>query len=113
MGMTPGARAAWSRWWADWLAWGLWALTLLGLAAALWLDWLLRRAGRSELAIRTHELPYLLAMVGMATVGVLLARRRPRHPVRSTAASTGAATTPPAPSRRSAPGCASRSTWTR
>jgi len=30
----------------------------------------------------------------------------------STAASTGAATTPPRRSRRSAPGCASRSTWT-
>jgi hypothetical protein len=31
---------------------------------------------------------------------------------RSTGASTGAATTPPGPSRRSAPACGTRSTWT-
>jgi hypothetical protein len=63
------------------LAQVLWALTLLGLAAALWLDHLLRQEGRSELAIRAHELLYVLAVVGMATVGAVLAGRRPRHPV--------------------------------
>ena len=31
--------------WAPGLAWLLWALTLSGLAAAFWLDHLLRRAG--------------------------------------------------------------------
>jgi hypothetical protein len=31
------------------LAWALWGLTLLGLAAAAWLDRLLRQAGRSDL----------------------------------------------------------------
>ena len=34
------------------LAWLLWVLTLSGLAAVVWLDHLLRRAGRSELTIR-------------------------------------------------------------
>jgi hypothetical protein len=81
MGMTPGANAAWSRWWAAGLAWALWALTLLGLGAALWLDYLLCRAGRPELGIRPHEVLYVLAVVGMATVGSVLAGRRPRHPV--------------------------------
>ena len=67
--------------WAPGLAWLLWALTLSGLAAAFWLDHLLRRAGRPELTIRTHELTYVAAMAGMATVGAVLAGRRPRHPV--------------------------------
>jgi hypothetical protein len=63
------------------LALALWALTLLGFVAVAWLDLLLRRAGRPELAIRAHELVYVLAVVGMATVGAVLAARRPRHPV--------------------------------
>src|SRR5919197_5469934 len=42
----PDAR---SRWPAV-LAWAAWALALLGLAAAAWLDHLLRQAGRPELA---------------------------------------------------------------
>jgi hypothetical protein len=67
--------------WTPWLAWLLWVLTLSGLAAVLWLDHLLRRAGRSELTIRGYELIYVVAMVGMATIGAVLAGRRPRHPV--------------------------------
>ena len=63
------------------LAWLLWGLTLSGLAAALWLDDLLRQAGRSDLTISAHELLYVAAVVGMATVGAVLAGRRPRHPV--------------------------------
>ena len=39
------------------------------------------QAGRPELTIRTHELTYLAAVVGMATVGAVLAGRRPHHPV--------------------------------
>jgi hypothetical protein len=66
-------KAARMRRWPGVLAWALWALTLLGLGAALWLDYLLRRAGRPELGIRLHELLYVLAVVGMATVGALLA----------------------------------------
>jgi hypothetical protein len=67
--------------WAAGLAWLLWALTLSGLAAAFWLDHLLRRVGHPELALRPHELLFILAIVGMATVGAVLAGRRPRHPV--------------------------------
>ena len=75
------SRAAGAGRWAPGLAWLLWALTLAGLAAAFWLDQLLRRAGRSELALRAHELIYVAALAGMATVGAVLAGRRPRHPV--------------------------------
>ena len=53
----------------------------VGLGAAFWLDQLLRRAGRPELALRPHELVYVVVPVGMATVGAVLAGRRPRHPV--------------------------------
>jgi hypothetical protein len=63
------------------LAWLLWALAMSGLAAAFWLDQLLRRAGRSELTIRAHELIFVVAIVGTGTVGAVLAGRRPRHPV--------------------------------
>jgi hypothetical protein len=67
--------------WASRLAWLLWALAMSGLAVALWLDQLLRQAGRPELTIRPYELTYLAAVVGLATVGAVLAARRPRHPV--------------------------------
>jgi hypothetical protein len=67
--------------WAPGLAWLLWALTLSGLAAAFWLDHLLRQAGRAELTIRAHELAIVAVLAGMATVGAVLAGRRPRHPV--------------------------------
>ena len=79
--MSRDADAAGADRWAPGLAWLLWALTLSGLAAALWLDQLLRRAGHPELTIRGYELTYLAAVAGMATVGAVLARRRPRHPV--------------------------------
>jgi hypothetical protein len=45
-GRRSGGRfgpAAWLRWWAAGLAWMLWGLTLLGVAAAAWLDQLLRQ----------------------------------------------------------------------
>jgi hypothetical protein len=79
--VSRDARAAGPGRWAPGLAWLLWALTVSGLAAAFWLDQLLRRAGRPELALRVHELVYVVALVGMATVGAVLAGRRPRHPV--------------------------------
>jgi hypothetical protein len=79
--VSRDADAAGADRWAPGLAWLLWALTLSGLVAVSWLDWLLRRVGRPELAIRAHELLYVLAVVGMATVGAVLAGRRPRHPV--------------------------------
>ncbi|HEX3211034.1 MAG TPA: hypothetical protein VH016_00580 [Actinomycetota bacterium] len=79
--MSTATRATGPGRWMPGLAWLLWALTLAGLGAVLWLDGLLRRAGRSELAIAAHGLLYIAAVVGMATVGVVLASRRPRHPV--------------------------------
>ena len=79
--VSPGTRAAGPGRWTPALAWLLWVLTQSGLAAVLWLDHLLRQAGRPELTIRAHELLYVAAVVGMATVGAVLASRRPRHPV--------------------------------
>lgn len=67
--------------WAPGLAWLLWAFTLSGLAAAFWVDQLLRRAGRPDLTLRAHDLLYVAAIAGMATVGAVLAGRRPHHPV--------------------------------
>jgi hypothetical protein len=81
MAVSGDVRVTGARRWAPGLAWLLWALTLSGLAGALWLDHLLRRAGRPDLTIQAHELIYVVAMVGTATVGALLAARRPRHPV--------------------------------
>jgi hypothetical protein len=81
MAVSRDARATGRARWATRLAWLLWALALSGLAAALWLDHLLRRAGHPELGLRPHELLLLVTPVGMATVGLVLAGRRPRHPV--------------------------------
>jgi hypothetical protein len=64
------------------LAWALWALVVLAIAAVAWLQHLVRQAGRPELAgPDASAVPYALAMVSAATVGALLASRRPRHPV--------------------------------
>jgi hypothetical protein len=61
------------------LAWALWVLVVLGLAASFWLEGLLRRAGRAD-PLDTAVGP-TVAMVSAATVGAVLAGRRPRHPV--------------------------------
>jgi hypothetical protein len=58
---------------------GLWVLVVLGLAAGFWLEGLLRRAGRAD-PLDTAVGP-TLAAVSEATVGAVLAGRRPRHPV--------------------------------
>jgi hypothetical protein len=79
--VSRDARPAGPGRWVPGLAWLLWGLTLSGLAAAFWLDHLLRQAGHPELTIRAHELAYVAAVVAMATVGAVLAGRRPRHPV--------------------------------
>jgi hypothetical protein len=54
-------------------------LVVLGLAAGFWLEVLLRRAGRSD-PLDTAVAP-TVATVSAATVGAVLAGRRPRHPV--------------------------------
>ena len=68
--------------WPARLAWGLWALSLLTLAAVPLLDQLLRQAGRADLVQLTSGTAFpAAAMVIGATVGAVLASRRPRHPV--------------------------------
>jgi hypothetical protein len=65
------------------LAWALWALAMLGLPMTAWLDQLSRQAGRPELAQLSggSVVAPVLGMVSAATVGAVLATRRPRHPV--------------------------------
>ena len=67
--------------WAG-LAWALWGLAMAGLVVIWWLDRLLRQLGRVDLAPLGAEVAApVLAAVSAATVGVVLASRRPRHPV--------------------------------
>jgi hypothetical protein len=75
-------KAARMRWWPGALAWALWALGMLGLAAVPWMDRLLRQVGRADLVQLTPDTAApVLALVSGATVGAVLASRRPRHPV--------------------------------
>ena len=61
---------------------GLWALVLLGLVVTAWLNHLLRRAGRLDLAQRgAPPVRTALAALSAATVGAVVASRRPSHPV--------------------------------
>jgi hypothetical protein len=77
---TAGNRGP--RRWPVELAWALWTLTVLSLPVIVWLDRLLRRAGLSELSVPVAaNLPLLVAVVSAATVGAVLASRRPAHPV--------------------------------
>jgi hypothetical protein len=80
--VTPGRRRGPLRWWAAVGAWALWGLTLLGLAATVWLDQLLRQAGKPELtSLPASSIPVVMAAVSAASVGAVLAARRPAHPV--------------------------------
>jgi hypothetical protein len=65
------------------LAWALWLASLLCLAAVPWLDELLRRAGRADLVqfVFPDVATPVLALVSSATVGAVVAARRPAHPV--------------------------------
>jgi len=82
MAVTVADRPARTRRRAGVAAWALWALALLGLATVPWFDRLARQAGRPELAqLSASTIPDLLAIVVAATVGAVLASRRPRHPV--------------------------------
>jgi hypothetical protein len=68
--------------WPRWLAWGLWALTLLSLLVVVWLDQLLRQAGLGDLSpLQAANLLWILAGLSAATVGAVLASRRPAHQV--------------------------------
>jgi hypothetical protein len=78
----PDPAGVQTSWWPGVLAWTLWALAVLGIPMIGWLDHLLRQAGRPELAPLTADaVAYVLALVSAATVGAVLASRRPRHPV--------------------------------
>jgi hypothetical protein len=61
---------------------GLWTLTILGLVVLVWLDQLLRQTDRPELVVlNPTAFAPVLGAVSTATVGAVVASRRPRHPV--------------------------------
>src|SRR6266496_2750815 len=77
MAVTSAARLARPRRWPGVLAWMLWALAMLALVAAIWLHNLLVQAGRPGLM--TLEPLLVVAAVSAATVGAVVATRRPAH----------------------------------
>src|SRR5215207_10925176 len=81
--MTSTAGPGRPRRWTAGLAWVLWALAMLGLAVVPWLDRLTIRAGRPDLAQLSgvSVVGPILAVLCAATVGAVVASRRPRHPV--------------------------------
>jgi len=80
--MTSPAGPGRPRRWLAGLAWGLWTLTVLGLVVLVWLDQLLRQTGRPELVVlNPTAFAPVLGAVSTATVGAVVASRRPRHPV--------------------------------
>jgi hypothetical protein len=77
----PGPAARPRRWPAV-LAWALLALELLLLAGFLWLDQLVRDAGRPDIALLApFAIPPSVAALTAGVVGAVVASRRPRHPV--------------------------------
>jgi hypothetical protein len=82
MEVSRDARAPRPGRWAPRLAWLLWTLTFAGLAAAAWLDHLLGQAGAPDVdRLTASGYPVVLAAVSAATVGAVVASRRPRHSV--------------------------------
>jgi hypothetical protein len=79
MPVTPAARLVRPRRWLGVVAWTLWALAMVAWLVIPWLDQQLRRAGRPDLA--QWDLRPGVALVTAATVGAVVASRRPRHPV--------------------------------
>ena len=70
------------RWWLGALAWPLCGLSFLGVAATVWLDQLLRQAGRPEfVSVGAGAVSLTGAAVIAAVVGAVIASRQPRHPV--------------------------------
>ena len=83
MAVTLAVRPTRSRRWPALLAWALAGLTVLTLAAGFWLAELLWSIGwepRPSNAIAVLG-AIILVTVSAATVGAVLASRRPRHPV--------------------------------
>src|SRR6266498_2225606 len=83
MPLTPSTQRTRPRWWPGVAACALWALTMLCLAVVPWLDELLRRAGRADLVqfVFPDVAVPVLAVESSATVGAVVAARRPAHPV--------------------------------
>jgi hypothetical protein len=79
MPVTPAARPARPRRWPGVVAWTLWALAMACWLVIPWLDDRLRQAGRPDLT--QWDLRPGVAAVTAATVGAVLASRRPQHPV--------------------------------
>ena len=68
--------------WPGVAAWTLFGLAVVGVATIPWFDHLLRRAGRPDLTqLNPSTVPLVLAALVAASVGAVLASRRPRHPV--------------------------------
>jgi hypothetical protein len=79
MPVTPDARLDRPRRWPGVVAWTVWALAMAVWLVIPWLDDRLRQAGRPDLT--QWDLRPGVALVSAATVGAVLASRRPRHPV--------------------------------
>jgi hypothetical protein len=77
--VTPDARLARPRRWPGVVAWTLWALAMVAWLVVPWLDQQLRHSGRPDLT--QWDLRPGVALVTAATVGAVLASRRPAHPV--------------------------------
>jgi hypothetical protein len=77
--VTPATRVVRPRRWPGVVAWTLWALAMVAWLVIPWLDRLLRQAGRPDLV--QWDLRPGVALVSAATVGAVLASRRPAHPV--------------------------------
>jgi hypothetical protein len=81
MAVTLAARPARKRRWPAALAWALAGLTVLTLVPALWLAELVWSTGWEPRGSNVTIGAVILVTVSTATVGALLASRRPRHPV--------------------------------
>jgi len=83
MPAVPTASRASPRSWFAALAWALWTLALLGLAATVRLDQLLIESGFPQLTaiLSRGNLTSAMAALSAATVGAVVASRRPRHRV--------------------------------
>ncbi len=79
--MTPTARGARPRRWPAALPWALAGLTVLALVPGFWLAELVWATGREPRASNATAGAIILVTVSAATVGAVLAGRRPRHPV--------------------------------
>jgi hypothetical protein len=76
---SPAARLTRAGPWLGVLAWTLWALVMLALVATVWVHHLLVGAGRADLM--TLDPLLVIAGASAATVGAVVATRRPPHPV--------------------------------